>query len=94
MVWSISSAAGPGAWHVEALLDTTLEQAKRVIPPHEATMEARDGGVVIRLNVESLDEAARYLVRLGWPFLVRQPDELRGALRALAAQIARASHVG
>ena len=50
-----------------------------------------DDGVVIRLNVECLDEAARYLIQLGCPFLVRQPEELRAVLRGLAAEIAQAA---
>ena len=61
-------AVAPNAWHVEALLQTSLEEVREVVPPHEATLEAIDDGVVIRLNVECLDEAARYLIRLGWPF--------------------------
>jgi hypothetical protein len=87
-------AVVPGAWHVEAVLATTLEDARAVVPPHEATLEASDDGVLIRLNVEDLDSAARYLVRLGWPFSVRQPEELRGVLQELSAQICRASEAG
>jgi predicted DNA-binding transcriptional regulator YafY len=84
-------AAAPSTWHIEALLQTSLDEARCVVPPHEATLEATDDGVVIRLNAECLHEAARYLVQLGCPFLVRQPEELRGVLRGLAAEIARAA---
>jgi predicted DNA-binding transcriptional regulator YafY len=84
-------AVAPSAWHVEAVLGTTLERARAVVAPHEATLEQTDNGVVIRLNVEFLDAAARYLVQLGWPFSVRQPPELRAVLRNLAAQIAAAA---
>ena len=83
-------AAAPDVWHIEAILDATLAEARAGIPPHEATLEVADAGVIIHLNVECLDAAARYLVRLGWPFVVKQPDELRAVLRALAAQIAEA----
>jgi predicted DNA-binding transcriptional regulator YafY len=82
-------AVVPNAWHVEAVLDTTTDRARQVIPPHEATIEASDDGVVLRLNIECLDDAARYLIRLGFPFLVRRPAELRAVLRDLAAEIAR-----
>jgi predicted DNA-binding transcriptional regulator YafY len=84
-------AVAPSAWHIEALLQTSLEEARRVVPLHEATLEPADDGVIIRLNVECLDEAARYLIQLGCPFLVRQPDELRTVLRALAAEIVQAA---
>jgi predicted DNA-binding transcriptional regulator YafY len=83
-------AAAPDVWHIEAVLDTTLPDARASVPPHEARLEAADAGVVIHLNAECLDAAARYLVRLGWPFVVKQPDELRAVLRALAVQIADA----
>jgi predicted DNA-binding transcriptional regulator YafY len=84
-------AVAPSAWHVEAVLGTTLERARAIVAPHEATLEPSDAGVIIRLNVEFLDAAARYLVQLGWPFFVRQPEELRAVLRELAAQIADAA---
>jgi predicted DNA-binding transcriptional regulator YafY len=84
-------AVAPNAWHIEALLSTTFEEAREAVPLHEATLESGEGGVVIRLNVECLDEAARYLIGLGCPFLVRQPEELRGVLRRLAAEIALAA---
>ena len=82
-------AVAPNAWHVEAVLRTSLDRARQAVPPHEATIEAGDDGVVIRLNIECLDDAARYLIRLGFPFVVRRPEELRAVLRLLAAEIAR-----
>jgi predicted DNA-binding transcriptional regulator YafY len=84
-------AVAPSAWHIEALLQTSLTDARSVVPLHEATLEPVGDGVIIRLNVECLDEAARYLIQLGCPFLVRQPDELRAVLRGLAAEIAQAA---
>ncbi len=85
-------AVAPNAWHIEALLYTTLEEARRAIPAYEAALEPCEDGVIVRTNVECLPEAARYLVRLGFRFSVRQPDELRGALRELADEIATAVH--
>jgi predicted DNA-binding transcriptional regulator YafY len=84
-------AEAPNVWHVEAMLFTTLEKARVAIPAHEATLEPEKVGVVMRMNVEDLEEAARYLVRLRCPFVVRQPTELRDALRDLAGQIAAAA---
>ena len=84
-------AVAPNAWHIEAILSTSLEEARAVVPLHEATLEPVEGGVVIRFNVECLDEAARYLIGLGCPFLVKQPEELRVVLRRLAAELMRAA---
>jgi predicted DNA-binding transcriptional regulator YafY len=81
-------AVAPDIWHVEALLDASPEQVRATVPRHVARLESCPDGVIIRLNVEYLDVAARYLIGLGWPFLVRQPPELRAVLRDLAAQIA------
>ena len=83
-------AAAPNVWHVEAVLDTSLEEARACVLSHEAMLERSDEGVVLRLNCECLDSAARYLVRLNCRFLVRQPAELRSVLRGLAAELAEA----
>jgi predicted DNA-binding transcriptional regulator YafY len=82
-----SLAEIPGLWRVEVLLAATLDDAKRRVPLHLATLEATEGGVILRQNAEGLEEIARQLVRLGIPFTVRQPDELRDVLRALAAEV-------
>jgi predicted DNA-binding transcriptional regulator YafY len=87
-------AVAPDIWHVEALLDATLEQVRATVPRHVARMEPCPDGVIIRLNVEYLDVAARYLIGLGWPFLVRQPPELRAVLRDLATQISDSAAEG
>lgn len=81
-------AVAPNTWQIEALLYTTLTEARAVIPAYEAALEVVDDGVIARTNVECLEEAARYLVRLGFRFSVRQPPELREVLGRLASQIA------
>jgi predicted DNA-binding transcriptional regulator YafY len=86
-------AVAPNVWHIEAVLETSLDEARMAVPAHAATLVACDAGTVIRLNVECLEEAARYLVGLGWPFTVRQPAELRAVLRDLAAQLSRAGEL-
>jgi predicted DNA-binding transcriptional regulator YafY len=84
-------AVAPSAWHIEALLQASLDEARAAVLQHEATLEPTAAGVVIRLNVECLEEAGRYLIRLGFPFVVRQPEEFRAVLRGLAARIANAA---
>jgi predicted DNA-binding transcriptional regulator YafY len=86
-------AVAPNVWHIEAVLETSLDEARMAVPAHAATLVACDAGTVIRLNVECLEGAARYLVGLGWPFTVRQPAELRAVLRDLAAQLSRAGEL-
>lgn len=84
-------AVAPNVWHVEALLCTTLEEARREIPAYEAALEPSPEGVIFRANVECLDGAARYLVHLGFRFEVRQPAELRAVLHKLASELLEAS---
>ena len=82
-----SLATMPETWRVEVLLQTTLEEARRWVPPHAATLEATPEGVVLRDYADCLDWMARMLVSLGCPFVVREPPELREALRSLAETI-------
>jgi predicted DNA-binding transcriptional regulator YafY len=84
-------ASTPGAWAIEVLLETTLDQARQRVPAAMALLEAVPGGVLLRCHVENLDWVARWLVGLGFRMLVRRPQELRDALGRLAAAIAEAA---
>ncbi len=81
-----SFATASWGFPVEALLETTMEDARRRIPPGSAVFEQRPDGVVIRTHVARLDLAARMLLSLECPFVIRQPPELRVALRAVASE--------
>lgn len=83
-----SLAAVPWAHEVEVVLATTLAEARRRIPPAAATLSETGGGVLLRARAERLDGMAQMLAGLGWPFTVRAPDELRGAVRDLAGRLA------
>jgi len=83
-----SLASAPGAWAVEALLETTIDAARQRVPASMALLEPEQDGVVLRCYVENLDWVARFLVGLDLPFVVRRPPELRDALRRLAGEIA------
>jgi len=89
-----SLASAPGAWAVAALLETTLDDARQRVPAAMATLEAAEGGVLLRCHAQDLDWMARFLVGLGVPLTVRRPPELRDALRNLAAQIAELAERG
>jgi predicted DNA-binding transcriptional regulator YafY len=82
-----SIASMPGTWKVEVLLEMTLEEAERRVSPTLAMLEQAAGGVVLSCYAQELDWIAYFLVDLRCPLIVREPPELREALRALAAEI-------
>jgi predicted DNA-binding transcriptional regulator YafY len=86
-----SLAAVPYAHEVEVVLATTLTEARRRIPAAAATLSETDGGVLLRARAERLDGMAQMLAGLGWPFEIRAPAELRGAVRALAEHLLRSA---
>jgi predicted DNA-binding transcriptional regulator YafY len=82
-----SIAMTPGDWLVDVLLETTLEEAQQIVPPALATLEQTSSGVVLRCYVNRLEWIAHLLAGLDCPLVVRQPPELREALRQLARKI-------
>jgi predicted DNA-binding transcriptional regulator YafY len=84
---SRSLARVPWTWQVEVLLETTLEEAAARIPPTLGELAPTPGGVLLRMRVETLDYMARLLANLGWPFVIRRPDELRAAVGELAERL-------
>jgi predicted DNA-binding transcriptional regulator YafY len=85
-------ATTPGAWTIEVVLSTTLEEARAAIPPVIATLEQTPDGVLVRGRVgetEDLRWWAYRLVGLRCPVRVRQPVELRDELRTLARHAAQ-----
>lgn len=83
-----SLAMVPRAWSIEVLLETTMETARRRMWPGTGTLQEVPDGVVFRGEAEDLDVAAHILAGLGCRFRVRQPPELRDALRRLASHVA------
>lgn len=86
-----SLAAVPYPWDVEAVLHVDVEQARRLVPATVGVVEPHVDGALLRIGADSPEWAARHLVSLGVPFTVLHPDELRAALRALAAQLTAAA---
>ncbi len=76
-----SLATAPWEWAAEVLLETTLAEAQRRIPPGAVLLEQAEGGVLLRAQVDRLDWLARLLLTMECPFIIRQPPELRAALR-------------
>jgi predicted DNA-binding transcriptional regulator YafY len=80
-----SIANRPGNWKVEVLLEMAWEDAERLVPPTVAMVEQVPGGVLLSCYEEDLDWLAYFLVDLRCPLVVREPAELREALRKVAA---------
>ncbi len=78
----------PAPWLVDVLLETTLEEARKMVPPALATLEQTSDGVVFRCYVNHLEWIAHFLAGLDCPILIRQPEELYEALQKLAEKIA------
>jgi predicted DNA-binding transcriptional regulator YafY len=88
-----SIAMTPATWLVDVLLNTTLEEAQRMVPPTLATLEQGPDGVVLRCYVDHLDWIAHFLAGLDCSLLIREPVELQQALLSLAEKIkALATH--
>src|SRR5438270_7586320 len=84
-----SLAAAWTEWTVEAILETTLEEARRVISPIVGSLEQTPEGVLLRSRADSLDWAAHYLMGLRWPVKVLSPPELIGAMKRLRAKLVK-----
>jgi predicted DNA-binding transcriptional regulator YafY len=82
-----SLAAVPYAHEVEVVLATTLDDAKRRIPPTFGTLTETDGGVLFQARANDLKGAAVMLAGLGWPFTVRRPAALVTEVRALSDRL-------
>jgi len=78
----------PRDYPVEVVLDTSIERARWMISAEVAVLEENEGGgVLLRGYTDKVDYMAHLLASVGCPFVVRQPVELRDALRRHAAQI-------
>jgi predicted DNA-binding transcriptional regulator YafY len=77
----------PASWFVDVLLKTTLEVAQQRVPPAMALLEQEAEGVSFRCYVDKLDWAAYILAGLRCPLVIRQPFELRDAMRRLAQDL-------
>jgi len=84
-----SIAQAPRAWNVEVVLKASIEEARWRIPPLMATLEPVEGGVHWRGHADDLDWIARELMRFGFPIFVRQPPELKDALRKAGEEAQR-----
>jgi predicted DNA-binding transcriptional regulator YafY len=82
-----SLAAVPYTHEIEVVLATTLDAARRRIPPTVGTMTETDAGVLLTARANDLKGAALMLAGLGWPFTVRRPAALVSEVRELADRL-------
>lgn len=80
-------ASIPDRWNVTALLHTTLDHARRSLPPGLAILRDQPEGVLLQASINDLAVVARALVQLGCRFSVLEPPELRAVLREQAREI-------
>jgi predicted DNA-binding transcriptional regulator YafY len=84
-------ARSPWGWEIEVLLYTSLEEACKRVPGTLGTVEAVPDGVLLRCSADSLEWMALVLARLGCAFAVREPRELRAAVKQLASRLEQAA---
>ena len=79
----------PREYPLEVVVHTTAEHTRRRISAEMATLEELPGGggVLLRGYTHDPDWMAWMLVSLGCRIEIRQPEELRSALRRHAAAI-------
>jgi len=86
-----SIATRPGPYDLDALLRTTLAEAREIVLPGVGTLTETDEGVVLSGHGHDPDWLARYLSGLPWPLVVRKPPELQEALKQHAATLIAAA---
>lgn len=84
-----SLIAVPYRWSCEILLRTGIEEARARIPRSVGELSMTGHGVLFRTRAENLPGMAAMLAGLGWDFTVREPAELRTAVRELAERLIR-----
>ena len=77
---------------LDVLIQTTLAEIQgMMMAPGAGTLEEVEGGVKLYGTVQDPEWMARYLASLRWPFVVREPLELKVALKGLAASLEAAA---
>lgn len=77
----------PGVWQVDLLLQTTFEEAQRIIPRVVGKPQQTGEGIALRAYVQDLDWFAYFLAHLNCPVQVLRPAEAQAALQRLAGKI-------
>jgi predicted DNA-binding transcriptional regulator YafY len=86
-------AVAPYHFRIVAELDAPCAQVSAQIPSSVSMVEALGERTRVTFGAHRLDWAAAFLVDLGVPFVVREPDTLRRHLQELGRRLV-ASHGG
>ena len=86
-----SVATLPSELVLDVLVKASLEDARRWILPGVGVLEEDADGVALRGYVQDVEWMARYLSGLHWPIVVREPAELKAAIRQHAAALVSAT---
>jgi predicted DNA-binding transcriptional regulator YafY len=89
-----SLATMPGTYPVEVLLQTSIENARQVIPQGMGLLEEAPAGVILRRSATQLEWVANFLLSLDFPVRVLQPPEMQEILRYIAAKALRIAGAG
>jgi predicted DNA-binding transcriptional regulator YafY len=77
----------PRKYPFELLLNTNIETAQREVFDVLGVLEADKDGILLRGSVDDLDWLARQLSVFSFGFMVRQPRELKEALKRHSAKL-------
>ena len=72
---------------VEVFIRAPLEAVRMEVPEDEFLLEPQAGGVLMRGRTDDVYWLAQKLARVSHPFIIREPAELREALRAHALKL-------
>jgi predicted DNA-binding transcriptional regulator YafY len=80
-------------WRHEVVVElaTSLDQARKRLPPTVGTLTEVAGGVRLTARADRLDGMAQLLAGLGWSFTIIRPDALRAEVAALADRLQAAA---
>lgn len=80
----------PYRWQAEVLVRAEPDVVAADIPASVGTLEAVEGGTLVRIGGNELDWIARYLAGMEHDVEVLRPSELKDELRALGRRLQRA----
>jgi predicted DNA-binding transcriptional regulator YafY len=80
-------------WRIRVVFEEDLARLRRRIPSSWGVLAKTEEGVAFDWTADELDWAARYLMGLRLRFVVKDPPELRDALRGLAEEAGRIADI-
>jgi predicted DNA-binding transcriptional regulator YafY len=80
-------------WRIRVVFEEDLARLRRRIPSSWGVLAKTEEGVAFDWTADELDWAARYLMGLRLRFVVKDPPELRDALRRLAEEAGRIADI-